>query len=97
MSIYDDFLDDVYPAVNVAGIEFNVSRILKELDKIAYNCGERDYHDSLVTDFFESQHEFSRDDMLTDGRTVKDAESWAFSMLENDEQIDFDDLELADE
>lgn len=96
MSIYDDFLDEIYAPVNVAGIEFNVSRILRELDATAYNCGEQDYHDSLVSDFFDSHREFSRDDILTDGHDTKTAETWAFSMLENDEHIDFDGLDLVE-
>lgn len=96
MSLYDGFLDETFPAVDIAGIHFNVSRILRELDATAYNCGEQDYHDSLVTDFFESSREFSRDDVLTDGCTVRDAEAWAFSMLENDKMIEFSDLELLD-
>ena len=46
-----DELDDLYP-VNIAGIEFCASRVLEELDPIAFNCGFADWLDSndLTTD-----------------------------------------------
>ena len=43
---YDQYLDDVYSPVEVAGIEFDASRILKELDPIAYRTGFNDWTDS---------------------------------------------------
>ena len=34
----DDYLDEAYPEVEIAGIKFSPSRILFELDPIAYAC-----------------------------------------------------------
>ena len=42
---YDSLLDESGP-VTVAGLEFYPSRILGELDQIAYRCGLNDYVDS---------------------------------------------------
>lgn len=43
--MFNQFLDEVYPEVNV-GVTFSPSRVLKELDTIAYNCGLLDWLDS---------------------------------------------------
>lgn len=45
-SDYDDVLDEG-GAVAVGGCEFFPSRILRELDPIAYRCGLNDYVDSI--------------------------------------------------
>jgi len=47
---YDEFLDDIYGTVDVAGLVFNPSTILKELDKTAYRCGFLDYCSSYDVD-----------------------------------------------
>ncbi len=90
--IYDDFLNECYGEVKIAGFTYDTSRALYLLDKTAYICGESDYHDSLVTDFFDNSRHFSREDMLTDDDKTQTAEAWAFEMLENDKLINFDDL-----
>lgn len=46
-SDYDDMLDECYPEVECAGLTFNPSRILAELDPVAYRCGYNDYCDSI--------------------------------------------------
>lgn len=48
---YDDMLDELYP-VEIGGMSFCASRVLKELDPIAYNCGFSDWLDNneLTTD-----------------------------------------------
>lgn len=48
---YDDLLDELYP-VEIGGMSFCASRVLKELDPIAYNCGFSDWLDAndLTTD-----------------------------------------------
>lgn len=43
---YDDLLDDMYPEYKIGDIGFYASRILKELDPIAYNCMIDDFIDS---------------------------------------------------
>lgn len=48
---YKDLIDDIYGPVTIAGVKFTASRILEELDPIAYRCGLTDYVDGLdVTD-----------------------------------------------
>ena len=47
--MYDDMIDEIYGEVKV-GVTFNASRVLKELDPIAYRCGFSDYVDSLFED-----------------------------------------------
>jgi len=48
---YRDELDECYP-VEIAGMSFCASRILEELDPIAFNCGFTDWLDAneLTTD-----------------------------------------------
>jgi len=48
---YKDLIDEIDGPVTVAGIKFTASRILEELDPIAYRCGLSDYVDGMdVTD-----------------------------------------------
>ena len=49
-SEYDDMLDEVYGMVNVCGYEYESSRLLKEIDPTAYDCGHSDYNSSLLSD-----------------------------------------------
>ena len=44
--MYVEFLDDVYGMVRIAGMEFDTSRALQEIDPIAFRCGMLDYMDS---------------------------------------------------
>ncbi len=44
---YDEWLDEIYGEIMIGNISFLPSRILKELDPIAYRCGFSDYIDSL--------------------------------------------------
>ena len=45
---YDDMLDEVYPDLTIAGMEFSTSNALKELDPIAYRVGFSDWVDSEI-------------------------------------------------
>ena len=47
--LYDDYLDSE-GYVDVMGLEFLPSRIISELDPIAYRCGFNDYMDGLYSD-----------------------------------------------
>jgi len=40
---YNDMLDDVYGLVTIAGYQYETSRVLKEVDPIAYRVGLADY------------------------------------------------------
>lgn len=52
---YREYIDEQGPVI-VAGMKFTASRILEELDPIAYRCGLADYVDGLdVTDDEEYQ------------------------------------------
>lgn len=44
---YNDYIDEIYEPVEVAGMTFNVSRILEELDPVAWRCGKGDYESEL--------------------------------------------------
>ena len=44
---YDEMLDEVYGDAKVAGMNMQTSRVLKEMDPIAYRTGFNDWTDSL--------------------------------------------------
>lgn len=46
-SDYDDYLDEVNGEVEVCGMSYSASNVLKNVDPIAYRCGKSDYADSL--------------------------------------------------
>jgi len=46
--LYREVLDECEPVVKVAGLSFCASRIIEELDPIAFRCGVNDYADSLI-------------------------------------------------
>jgi hypothetical protein len=46
--LYREMLDECEPEVKVAGLSFCASRIIEELDPIAFRCGVSDYADSLI-------------------------------------------------
>ena len=48
--LYRDMLDECEPEVKVAGLSFCASRIVEELDPVAFRCGVNDYADGLVND-----------------------------------------------
>lgn len=43
---YDDFLDETYGNIQIGCCTFSPSRVLSELDPIAYRCGFSDWLDS---------------------------------------------------
>jgi hypothetical protein len=46
--MYDDMIDDCEEVVSIFGMSYNPSRVLKEVDPIAYRCGFSDFCDSLL-------------------------------------------------
>ena len=46
--LYREMLDECEPEVKVAGLSFCASRIIEELDPIAFRCGVSDYADFLI-------------------------------------------------
>lgn len=47
---YDDFLDDCYPTVELMGMTFYPSDVLKSCDPIAYRCAKSDYESDYDLD-----------------------------------------------
>ena len=43
---YDDMLDEVSGPVRIGSLEFSASRVLREVDPIAYRVGLHDFIDS---------------------------------------------------
>lgn len=49
-SMYQEFLDDVYPDCSIAGYNYSTSLALREVDPTAYRCGFNDWLDAEVSD-----------------------------------------------
>lgn len=47
---YDQMLDNVYGTFKIGVCEFSASRVLSELDPIAYNCGMNDFNDERMSE-----------------------------------------------
>jgi DNA repair exonuclease SbcCD ATPase subunit len=47
---YDEFLDDVYGEIDVCGIKYCASHLLKEVDPTAYRCGMNDFNDNKISE-----------------------------------------------
>lgn len=63
VAAYNDMLDEAYGPVDIAGITFDASRALNELDPTAYKCGWLDWCDAegIDTDELEDDYTFDRD------------------------------------
>lgn len=63
-SMFNDFIDEMTGPVTVLGMEYTASRVLKELDPIAYNCELANYLDSegLTTEESEADDEDDEDE-----------------------------------
>lgn len=48
---YNDMLDND-TIFKIGYIEFEPSRVLEEMDPIAYNCGLNDYYDSICDEYY---------------------------------------------
>jgi len=42
---WEEVLDELYGTVEICGMTFNSGRALKELDRVAFDCGKNDYED----------------------------------------------------
>ena len=56
---YNDMIDECNPIVSIFGMEYLPSRVLEDIDPIAYNCGLADYLDAngLTTDESEANED----------------------------------------
>ena len=61
---YDEMIDECYGEVRLGGLTFSPSRVLKEMDPVAYRCWFNDWMDSqdLTTDESEADEEEERQD-----------------------------------
>lgn len=46
LDAYDEALDEAYPDLTIAGMEYQTSRVLKEVDPTAYRVGFSDWTDA---------------------------------------------------
>lgn len=95
--LYANMLDEVYPDCEIAGMTFQTSRALKELDPTAFRCGMVDYIDSLSLieiqgDYYEQDAvETERDSLVDDLESeLSDLED-EISEYEDEEPIDAED------
>lgn len=65
---YDEMLDEIYPEVQIAGLNYSTSHALREVDPTAYRCGFADWLDSELRDggLFEQAGEYYTDDPADD-------------------------------
>jgi hypothetical protein len=50
--MYDEMLNECNNTIRIGYIEFEPSRVLEELDPIAYNCGLSEYYDSIYDEYY---------------------------------------------
>lgn len=80
---YDEWLDSLYEPYEIGYIKFSASRILSELDPIAYNCGKSDYEDTLdVTD--EPEYQELEEELNTLEEELQDLEEELAEMEEEE-------------
>lgn len=48
--LYDDMLDEVTPDIEIGYLSWTASRVLQEMDPIAYRCGFNDYESAQIED-----------------------------------------------
>jgi hypothetical protein len=48
--LYDEYLDETYPECEIAGLSYNTSRALAEIDPTAYNVGFSDWLDREISE-----------------------------------------------
>jgi hypothetical protein len=72
LEMYEEMLDDCEGLVELCGMTYSASYVLREIDPVAYRCGFNDYVDSLTDDdiFVEGLTE-SKDDGQPD-----EAQEW---------------------
>jgi len=50
LEMYEEMLDDCEGLVELCGMTYSASNVLREIDPVAYRCGFNDYVDSLTDD-----------------------------------------------
>lgn len=60
---YIEMLDEVYGTVKIAGLEYDTSQALKDIDPVAFRCGLADYISSRIgEDLWEVDGEYTDED-----------------------------------
>ena len=85
--MYNDYLDETYQ-VNIAGIEYNASKVLKKVDPIAYRTYKNDYADYLIQNGYIIEEYFDFDAFL---QYLKEN---SYTIIEDDELDEFEDNEF---
>lgn len=52
LSLFDDYLNDCFGLVSVAGLEYATSELLKNTDPTAYRCGFIDWCDAMREEYY---------------------------------------------
>jgi hypothetical protein len=52
IEMYEEMINECTEEMKIGHISFEASRVLKELDPIAYNCGLSDFYDSISDEYF---------------------------------------------
>lgn len=53
-SEYEDFLNDIYDAVEICGMSYDSGRALRLLDPVAFRCGLGDYESEIQSELEEA-------------------------------------------
>ena len=70
-SRYNDFLDDLYGEISIAGLKYSTSDAQKQIDPTAYRCGFNDWLDSEL----ENEYIFEHDGEYYDEQPIEEEES----------------------
>lgn len=72
--LYCEFLDEIYGTVKIAGLEYETSSALKEIDPTAFRCGFNDWLDAeLGETIWEKDGEYFNSD--PDADDAKDTDN----------------------
>jgi hypothetical protein len=50
--MYEEMINECTEEMKIGYTSFEASRVLKELDPIAYDCGLSDFYDSISDEYF---------------------------------------------
>lgn len=73
--LYRDMLDECEPEIKVGGLSFCASRIVEELDPVAFQCGVCDYADGLVNESITEEIEGNHYDLREAEEIVDEVEA----------------------
>lgn len=87
---FGDWIDSIYPEVNIGSLTFSPSDVMKQLDPIAYRCAKSDYETDYDLDDVEEYNDLkdeleSLEDQLSDLENDLDELNDELESLENDE------------